>query len=268
MKCDTALFYDIENIGCAHLKEIISALQRTGKIGRVAIQRAYAHWKHQSDKTVQAILALGIDLIEVGSYQKNAADIRLAADAMELLNYLPSIQIFVIVSGDGGFVQLAKKLHEYGKIVVGCGRHECTGTTLKEVCDFFLPIPDPRESDATEPLLTAPPAVGHLAGHSQGQIGHCESDQGECGRRYPGFLEDSPGLVNKMNQGGLPIGIVADLLRKIKDSNAGKHRWLIKLLLSICKGTGVCVAKSRRNGEWKIFARGNVPPEYKVALGT
>jgi hypothetical protein len=44
----------------------------------------------------------------------------------------------VIVSGDGGFSALAKKLHEYGKAVVGCAHRRATNRAFEAVCDRFV----------------------------------------------------------------------------------------------------------------------------------
>ncbi len=76
---------------------------------------------------------------------KNAADIQLVIDAVELIHSKPSLEVFAIVSGDGGFSCLAKKLHEYGKIVIGCGYDNHTNKLLPAVCDYFVRLPDPAQ---------------------------------------------------------------------------------------------------------------------------
>ncbi len=72
---------------------------------------------------------------------KNAADIQLVIDAVELIHSKPWLQVFAIVSGDGGFSCLAKKLHEYGKIVIGCGYENQTNDIFAAVCDYFIRLP-------------------------------------------------------------------------------------------------------------------------------
>ncbi len=79
------------------------------------------------------------------STHKNAADIQLVIDAVELIHSKPSLEVFAIVSGDGGFSCLAKKLHEYGKIVIGCGYDNHTNKLLPAVCDYFVRLPDPGQ---------------------------------------------------------------------------------------------------------------------------
>ena len=58
---------------------------------------------------------------------KNAADIELVIDAMDLAYLRPEITTFVLVTRDGGFAALARKLHELGKSVVVCSGANCSG---------------------------------------------------------------------------------------------------------------------------------------------
>ncbi len=94
------------------------------------------------------ILSLGIEPIQVFGFglnsQKNAADIQLTIDAIEFIHNKPSIQLFIIVSGDGAFASVANKLHEYGKTVIGCAYEKSTNSFLEAVCDAFVPITDPE----------------------------------------------------------------------------------------------------------------------------
>ncbi|MGC8949986.1 NYN domain-containing protein [Chloroflexus sp.] len=69
--------------------------------------------------------------------------------------------MFVIVSGDGGFAALAKKLHEYGKTVIGCAYRSAVNKTFQAVCDEFVWITDPEEK--VQPV------------HALGQIGVTDS---------------------------------------------------------------------------------------------
>lgn len=58
-----------------------------------------------------------------------------------------NIDIFVIVSGDGGFSAVARKLHEYGKYVIACGYKSSTNQVLESMCDYFIGIDDPEEEN-------------------------------------------------------------------------------------------------------------------------
>uniref|UniRef100_B8HXD5 NYN domain-containing protein n=1 Tax=Cyanothece sp. (strain PCC 7425 / ATCC 29141) TaxID=395961 RepID=B8HXD5_CYAP4 len=155
----SAIFYDIENLLRGYnfsqelleslsLKEIANTIRKTGKIDQFAVQKAYANWSDPRLKTMRVeINELGIDPIQVFGFSrertKNAADIQLVIDAINLANLRPSIDTFVIVSGDGGFASLAKYLHECGKKVICCAYKSSASKTFQSVCDGFVEIVEP-----------------------------------------------------------------------------------------------------------------------------
>lgn len=160
---NTAVLYDLENllggysfnarlVADLSLKEIRKRIRETGLTGRFAVQRAYANWSDPRLGILRnEINELGIDPIQVFGFSKdakrNAADIQLAIDAIDLAHLRPTITHFVIVSGDGGFASLAKKLHEYGRTVIGVAYRKATNQTLRSVCDEFLWIEAPDDDD-------------------------------------------------------------------------------------------------------------------------
>ena len=158
MSGNTAIFYDIENLLKGHnlstssisLKSIFQEVERLEIVKRILVQKAYADWSNPGLSIMKReINELGIDPIQVFGFsyykKKNAADIQLAVDSIDLAYARTSIDIFVIVSGDGGFSAVAKKLHEYGKYVVGCGYESSTNKVLESVCDYFITIDDPED---------------------------------------------------------------------------------------------------------------------------
>ncbi|GFE68765.1 NYN domain-containing protein [Chroococcus sp. FPU101] len=158
-----AIFYNIENllkgygssqnfINSISLKAIYSQIKNTSPIERVTIQRAYANWSDPRLTIMKGeINELGIDPIQIFGFgrnqKKNAADIQLAVDAIDIAYLRNTIDIFVIVSGDGGFSTLAKKLHEYGKYVIGCAYKSSTNKIFESVCDIFIGIDEPEEAE-------------------------------------------------------------------------------------------------------------------------
>ncbi|MEH2022595.1 MAG: NYN domain-containing protein [Nostoc sp.] len=152
---NTAIFYDIENLTMGRsnpnlnfsLKQIQTNLENTTLVNKIAIQCAYADWSDSRLRLLKnEIQELGIEAIQIFDYshKRNAADMQLAIDVMELGQSRPTLQVFVIVSGDGAFAALAKKLHEYGKTVIGCAYEVQINRILKSVCDRFIPIPPPQ----------------------------------------------------------------------------------------------------------------------------
>ena len=72
-----------------------------------------------------------------GSAKKNATDIRLAIDALELVFVRPEIGTFILLSGDSDFSSLVIKLKEYGKYVIGVGIRESSSDLLVMNCDEY-----------------------------------------------------------------------------------------------------------------------------------
>ncbi len=107
--------------------------------GKVAVQRAYADWRRYPQYIVP-LSESSIDLIfapAYGSSKKNATDIRLAIDALELVFTRPEIGTFILLSGDSDFSSLVLKLKEYGKYVIGVGLQESSSDILVQNCDEY-----------------------------------------------------------------------------------------------------------------------------------
>ncbi|MEJ1938683.1 NYN domain-containing protein, partial [Nostoc sp. NIES-2111] len=149
---NTAIFYDIENLnlsknnsqGNFSFKKIQNSLKKIDGFKKAAIQYAYADWSDSRLKPLKdEIQELGVAPIQIFDFghNKNAADIQLSIDVMELVALRSYIQVFVIVSGDGGFASLAKKLHEYGKTVIGCGYEGKINRFFQSICDYFIILP-------------------------------------------------------------------------------------------------------------------------------
>ncbi len=107
--------------------------------GKVAVQRAYADWRRYPQYIVP-LAESSIDMIMApayGSSKKNATDIRLAIDAMELIFTRPEIGTFILLSGDSDFSSLVMKIKEYGKYVIGVGIRESSSDLLVQNCDEY-----------------------------------------------------------------------------------------------------------------------------------
>jgi len=109
--------------------------------GNAAVRRAYADWSKAQFGKYQEDLGLnGVDLIQVkrfGAQQKNAADIRMAVDAMETVIIHPEVDVFILVAGDGDYSPLVQKLREFGKTVVGVGTEASASRRLVAVCTEY-----------------------------------------------------------------------------------------------------------------------------------
>lgn len=114
-------------------------LQSANQFGRVVLRRAYADWAEAAAKQ-RLLLGLGVELIHVNSKRgKNAADIRIVIDALELFHDDKNAFTHVLlVSGDGDFTELVHRLRARGKTVVGMGISGTSAEYLVNACDKFI----------------------------------------------------------------------------------------------------------------------------------
>ena len=142
-----ALFLDYENLaigardnlgGKFDFKPIADALAERG---RVVARRAYADWSYFDDDR-RMLTRSHVELIEIpqrmGGARKNAADIKLAVDAIEMGFEREYLTTFVICTGDSDFTPLVHKLREMNKRVIGVGVKGSTSSLLPPACDEFL----------------------------------------------------------------------------------------------------------------------------------
>lgn len=145
-----AVFIDLENLAVGAKEDLpgqadplpYKALELLVRdYGNATIRRAYADWSRPEFSRYQQSLAQnGITLIQVtrfGAQQKNAADILMAVDAMEVLISHPDVRTFLLVAGDGDYSPLVQRLREFGKRVVGVGTKASASTRLVAVCSEY-----------------------------------------------------------------------------------------------------------------------------------
>lgn len=142
-----ALLIDYENLALGardhlgapfDLRPVADALAERG---RVVTRRAYADWSY-FDEDRRMLTRNHVELIEMtqrmGASRKNAADIKMAVDAIEMAYERDYITTFAIVTGDSDFTPLVHKLRELNKRVIGFGVRDSTSTMLPPACDEFL----------------------------------------------------------------------------------------------------------------------------------
>ena len=143
-----ALFLDYENLAIGarddlggmefDLRPLTDALAERG---RVVVRRAYADWSY-FEKVRRSLTTHHVELIEIpqrmGAVRKNAADIKMAVDAMEMCFQRDYITTFVICTGDSDFTPLVGKLRELNRRVIGVGLEASTSRMLPPACDEFL----------------------------------------------------------------------------------------------------------------------------------
>lgn len=139
-----ALLIDFDNVTMGIRSDLQNQLRKllNSEIikSKVTVQRAYADWRRYPQYIVPLSEA-SIDLIfapAFGSNKKNATDIRLAIDALELVFTRPEIGTYILLSGDSDFSSLVLKLKEYGKWVIGVGIRESASNLLVQNCDEYF----------------------------------------------------------------------------------------------------------------------------------
>lgn len=130
------ILIDADNTQLAKLELI---LQEISTHGRIIVKRAYGNWKKDTLKNWESeIKRLAIKAEQQFDYVtgKNATDMALVIDAIELLNS-NIYDAFVIVSSDSDFTPLSIKLHESGVFVMGVGEQK-TPESFRNSCDEFI----------------------------------------------------------------------------------------------------------------------------------
>ena len=143
-----ALFLDYENLAIGtreHLRgmsfDLRPVLDALAERGRVIARKAYADWSY-FDEDRRMLTRGHVELIEIpqrmGASRKNAADIKMAVDALEMAFERDYVTTFVICTGDSDFTPLVHKLRELNKRVIGVGIKQSTSPLLPPACDEFL----------------------------------------------------------------------------------------------------------------------------------
>ena len=131
-----ALLIDSDNVSHAKIAAILAELS---KYGTANIRRAYGDWASAGLKGWKDKLhAFAIRPIQQFSYSagKNATDIALVIDAMELL-YTQKLDAFCIASSDADFTPLVMQLKANGHDVYGFGERK-TPDPFVNACTTFL----------------------------------------------------------------------------------------------------------------------------------
>ena len=144
-----ALLIDADNVSHAKIATILAELSRYGTAN---IRRAYGDWASAGLKGWKDKLhAFAIRPIQQFSYSagKNATDIALVIDAMELL-YTQKLDAFCIASSDADFTPLVMQLKANGHDVYGFGERK-TPEPFVNACTTFLYLDSLVDAEAPAP---------------------------------------------------------------------------------------------------------------------
>ncbi|MEX0856260.1 MAG: PIN domain-containing protein [Gemmatimonadota bacterium] len=243
---NAALLIDFDNVTMGMRsdlsKELKTLLSSDVIKGKVTVQRAYADWRRYPQYIVPLSEA-SIDLIfapAYGSSKKNATDIRMAIDGIELVFTRPEIGTYILLTGDSDFSSLVLKLKEYGKYVIGVGIQESSSDILVQNCDeyySYTSLSGLRKTDEHGSSPTDPWALVERAVEQMGKRG----DVMRSDRLKQVMLEIDPGFDEK----GLGFNKFSRFL-----SEAGKK--------------GLIVLQKMENGQYEILpGRGGRKPDER-----
>lgn len=176
---NVAVFIDAENLfkGYGKLEipdlsmaDILDQLERAAAreagAGSIALARAYADWSalglEDYRRDVERAGVQTMQVFSVSKAEKNAADIVLVVDCLRAAGDLEQLEVFIIVSADGDFVPLVRRLHELDKYVIGAtlADHPVNNVLEQEV-DQYVPLkvkPVPPAA-ALQPIFSGDPSL-------------------------------------------------------------------------------------------------------------
>lgn len=209
-----AVLIDADNASAAHAAGIFEEI---AKHGEANVRRIYGDFSGTRLRAWRAQMQpLAILPQQQFNYTtgKNAADIALVIDAMDLM-HTGAVDTFCIVSSDSDFTRLAQRLRENGKTVIGFGERK-TPEAFRNACNRFIYLDNlgpaateevAEAATATEklpPSKAAPLILKAMAGHEdeEGWAG-----LGGIGTRLQSIAPD----FDPRNYG---VGKLSDVVRK------------------------------------------------------
>lgn len=157
-----AVLIDGENISSDLAVHILAM---AGNVGYVSIRRVYGNWSHTALTPWRTIAPhYGFQLIQIAHpiSGKNATDIMLTVDAMELL--AQGIRHFCLASGDSDYIPLVRRLREKHCFVLGIGKTQSVDA-LRTAYNAFITTDQllPPSSRVIMPAPLSPEARRDLA---------------------------------------------------------------------------------------------------------
>ncbi|SBS76956.1 conserved hypothetical protein [uncultured Mycobacterium sp.] len=142
--------------------DVGAILDFASSFGTVVLTRAYADWSADVNAEYrEQLVGRAVDLVQLfpaAAYGKNAADIRLAVDAVEDMFRLPDLTHVVIVAGDSDYIPLAQRCKRLGRYVVGIGVAGSSSRSLAAACDEFVIYDSLPGVPVVEPTTVEEPA--------------------------------------------------------------------------------------------------------------
>jgi len=131
-----AVLIDADNISAKHVNRIFSEIT---SFGEASVRRIYGDFSTSGIRSWSSVLAEHA-IVPIhqpaNTVGKNASDIALVIDAMDLL-HSNRVDGFVLVSSDSDFTRLASRIREHGLPVYGIGERK-TPAAFRKACRRFV----------------------------------------------------------------------------------------------------------------------------------
>ncbi|WP_146346250.1 NYN domain-containing protein [Phaeobacter marinintestinus] len=144
-----AVLIDADNTSPKYVKAIFDEI---ATLGEASVRRCYGDFSSQQMagwNKVQAEFGLVPHHQPANTVGKNASDIALVIDAMDLL-HSGRFDGFVLVSSDSDFTRLASRIREQGLDVFGMGQMK-TPDAFRKACKRFIFLENIAQSENTSP---------------------------------------------------------------------------------------------------------------------
>lgn len=143
-KIQIAIFWDYENVRViaeginTPLAEAL--LMYSESIGHPYIKRVYGDWAKTNKIIIQALYSLGFEPIQVSMGKTNSVDVKLAVDCLDTAIIHPSLDHFIIITGDKDFIPLVNWLKSHQKVVTIISNPENVSEHLLMSADDFISL--------------------------------------------------------------------------------------------------------------------------------
>lgn len=200
-----ALLIDAENISANYLEGILSEIT---EYGIATYKRMYGDFTNPSlGKWNEKAVKHSIVQIQQPRYSKmkNAADIMLVIDAMDIL-YAGKVEGFCIVSSDSDFTRLVNRLCEDGMEVIGMGKNNASAS-LKSACTEFKNVEILIDKENEEEEQAAPPEKRILTMIPQKEEETEEEDTSDSSVALETIKESMKDIINRKAATGKTTGL-------------------------------------------------------------
>jgi len=146
---------DIGDSDSPDLGRILRFVSAKTGVSTPDVARAYADWRRFT-KQKNSLKKPGISAIQASSNPvqgKNATDIRMAVEIVDLMHKNPGLKTFVLVTGDSDFNPLVELLRENGKTVIGIGVPGAVSRLFSDSCNEFFNFTDLPEISGRKPEI-------------------------------------------------------------------------------------------------------------------